>query len=67
MDSSSLLWGLLFSSIGLGYAMYGRRRRAVVPFLCGLALMAFPYFVENTLALLLVGSGLAVLPCFVRL
>ncbi len=67
MDSSSLLWGLLFSSIGLGYAMYGRRRRAVVPFLCGLALMGFPYFVENTLALLLIGGGLAVLPYFVRL
>ncbi|HSC82759.1 MAG TPA: hypothetical protein VLC30_03985 [Pseudomonas sp.] len=67
MDSSSLLWGLLFGSIGLGYAMYGRRRRAMVPFLCGLALMGFPYFVSDTTALVLIGATLLALPYFVRI
>jgi len=42
-----LLWGLLFGSIGLGYFIYGKKQRAVVPLVCGLALMLFPYFVSN--------------------
>jgi hypothetical protein len=42
MNESWLLWGLLFGSIGLGYFIYGKRQRAVVPLVCGLALMIFP-------------------------
>jgi len=62
-----LLWGLLFGSIGLGYFIYGKRQRAVVPLLCGIALMVFPYFVSNIV--LLVGTGilLAAIPYFFRL
>ena len=41
MTTSSLLWGVLFGSIGLGFLIYGRRQRAVVPLLCGLALASF--------------------------
>jgi hypothetical protein len=61
------LWGLLFGSIGLGYFIYGKKQKAVVPLVCGVALMVFPYFVSN--ALLLVGSGivLAAIPYFLRL
>lgn len=64
---SSLLWGLLFGSIGLGYFIYGKKQRAVVPLVCGLALMLFPYFVSNMM--LLVGSGviLIAIPYFLRL
>ena len=28
MDTGLLLWGLLFSSIGLGYFIYGKRQQA---------------------------------------
>ena len=31
MSTSSILWGLLFGSIGLGFLIYGRKQRAVVP------------------------------------
>ena len=67
MNESWLLWGLLFGSIGLGFFVYGKRQRAVVPLVCGLALMAFPYFVSNTLLLVLVGVALIAVPYFVRL
>jgi predicted membrane protein len=67
MDTSSLLWGLLFGSIGLGFLIYGRKQRAVVPLICGLALMIFPYFVSNTILLIAIGIVLIVIPYFVRL
>ena len=67
MTTSSLLWGVLFGSIGLGFAIYGRRQRAIVPLLCGVALMVFPYFVSNTLLLVVIGVALMAIPYFFRL
>jgi predicted membrane protein len=67
LDTSSLLWGLLFGSIGIGFFVYGKRQRAIVPFVCGIALMAFPYFVSNTFLLVAIGVALMALPYFVRL
>ena len=61
-----LLWGLLFGSIGLGYFIYGKKQRAVVPLVCGLALMVFPYFVPNTILLVRIGVLLTAIPYFLR-
>lgn len=66
MSTSSIFWGLLFGSIGLGYFLYGRKQQAIVPLLSGLALMVFPYFVSNAILLVAVGLALAVLPWFFR-
>ena len=66
MNTSNLLWGLLFSSIGLGFFLYGRKQRAIVPLVCGLGLMIFPYFVANNIVLVGVGVVLVVIPYFVR-
>jgi hypothetical protein len=62
-----ILWGLLFGSIGLGFFVYGRRQRAIVPLVCGLGLMLFPYFVSNTLVLVVTGVVLIAVPYFVRI
>lgn len=67
MNEAWMLWGLLFGSIGLGFFIYGKKQRAVVPLVCGLALMLFPYFVASTVWLVIVGGGLIVTPYFVRL
>lgn len=67
MTASALLWGVLFGSIGLGFFIYGRKQRAVVPLMCGLALMVFPYFVGNTFWLLAIGVVLMSIPYFLRL
>ena len=67
MSTSSLLWGLLFGSIGLGFFLYGKKQQAVVPLFCGLALMVFPYFVSNTILLVTIGAALTALPYFVRI
>ncbi|MET1162172.1 MAG: hypothetical protein ABWY48_06485 [Pseudoxanthomonas sp.] len=66
MDTASLLWGLLFGSVGLGYFIYGKNQKALVPALCGLVLMVFPYFVSSTLLLVAVGVALMAIPWFVR-
>jgi len=67
LQTSSLLWGLLFGSIGLGFFVYGRRQKVVVPLVCGLALMIFPYFVPNTVLLVMVGLVLMAIPYFIRM
>jgi hypothetical protein len=58
---------LFFGSIGLGFFIYGRKQRAVVPLLCGLALMVFPYFVSNVMLLVGIGVVLVAIPYFLRL
>jgi hypothetical protein len=67
LDTSTLLWGLLFGSIGLGFFVYGRRQKKVVPLVSGLALMIFPYFVSNTILLVTLGIALIAIPYFVRM
>jgi hypothetical protein len=67
MNTSSLLWGVLFGSIGLGFFVYGRRQKVVVPLACGVALMIFPYFVSNTVLLVAIGVVLIAIPYFIRM
>jgi hypothetical protein len=61
-----LLWGLLFGSIGLGFFIYGKNQRAVVPLVCGVALMVFPYLVSNVMLLVGIGALLIAIPYFLR-
>lgn len=67
MSTAILLWGVLFSSIGLGLFIYGKKQRKVVPLISGIALIAYPYFISNTLALVVIGIALVCIPYFVRL
>ena len=67
MSTSSLLWGLLFGSVGLGFFVYGRKQKVVVPLVCGLVLMVFPYFISNTILLVAIGVALMAVPYFVRI
>jgi len=67
LNTSWLLWGLLFGSVGLGFFVYGKKQKAVVPLICGLALMIYPYFISNTILLVAIGAALIALPYFVRI
>lgn len=67
LSASSLFLGVLFGSVGLGFFIYGRKQRTIVPLLCGLALMVVPYFIPNALLLFAVGFVLVAVPYFVRL
>jgi len=66
MNTATMMWGLLFGSIGAGFFVYGKKQGKPVPLLCGIALVLFPYFVSNTLALVAVGVLLCAIPYFYR-
>lgn len=61
-----LLWGVLFGSVGFGYFMYGKKQRAIVPLVCGLALMVVPYFIANAILLVMVCAAIIAVPYFFR-
>ena len=64
---STLMWGIIFGSIGLGFFVYGKKQKAIIPLLSGIGLMVFSYFISNIYILILSGIVLVALPCFVRM
>jgi len=64
---SIIIWSLLFGSIGMGFFMYGKKQRAIVPLCSGVALMVFPYFITSIVMLVIIGVALIAIPYFVRL
>jgi hypothetical protein len=65
-NESELFLGLLFSSVGFGFFLYGKKQRMVVPLSCGLALMVYPYFMPSAVVLVLIGMVLVAIPYFFR-
>ena len=67
MDESKLIWGLLFGAVGIGYLIYGRRQRILLPFVAGIGLIGLPYLVDDIAILVLGGVVLLALPFVVKL
>jgi hypothetical protein len=66
MNATQLFLGVIFSSIGLGYFMYGKKQKMTVPLVCGLVLMLFTYFIESNILITVIGIVLSILPYFLR-
>ena len=66
MNATQLFLGVIFSSIGLGYFLYGKKQKMTVPFVVGLVLMVFPYFIESNILLSGIGILLSITPYFLR-
>jgi hypothetical protein len=66
MSEATLLWGVLFGSIGVGYFIYGRRQSRPIPLLCGVVLLIYPYFMPNVAALIIIGAIFVAVPYFIR-
>ena len=64
---TTLMVSVLFSSIGAGYFIYGKKQRQVVPLLTGLALCVYPYFLSNGYAIVVVGVLLTAVSWLIRL
>ena len=62
-----LIWGMVFGSIGVGFFIYEKQQKAIVPLCVGVALCVFPYFIANVYVLVLVGVSLLTIPYFVRM
>ncbi|HBM16167.1 MAG TPA: hypothetical protein DD381_07500 [Lentisphaeria bacterium] len=67
MDVTSLLiWGMLFGAAGIGFIVYGRKQKAVIPLLTGIALLVVPYFISSVYVLVITGLVLLAIPYFIR-
>jgi hypothetical protein len=55
LSSANLIGGLVFGSIGFVAFIYGKRMHVWKPMFLGIALMAYPYFVENDILLFGIG------------
>ena len=64
---SQFMWGIFFGIIGLGFFSYGKKQKAIVPLVVGVALFVIPYFISNVYALVIVGAILVVLPYYVEI
>jgi len=66
MDSNSLMIGILAGIVGGAYVLYGRKASKILPAVCGVGLMVYPYFIDNVWALLVIGAVLCALPFVFR-
>ncbi len=66
MNATQLFLGVIFSSIGLGYFLYGKKQHMTVPLVCGLVLMFFTYFMDSTVLISVTGILFSILPYFLR-
>ena len=62
----NIIGGLIFGMIGFVAFMYGKKEKSAKPFVLGLVLMIYPYFIANTIALYAVGIVLTALLSFWR-
>lgn len=63
---ATLLWGMLFGAIGVGFFIYGKRQAMIMPLVCGIALIVFPWFVSGALPTFVIGLALVAIPFVLR-
>ncbi|MEX0963909.1 MAG: hypothetical protein WDZ52_07720 [Pseudohongiellaceae bacterium] len=66
-DTSYLLISLIFSSLGLGYFIYGKKQKHKIAFYSGLGLMLYPYMISDPIMLIVIGIALLFAPKFIQL
>lgn len=66
LDTGYLLTSLIFSSIGIGYFVYGKRQQHKVARYAGIGLMIYPYFITAVPAMIIAGVALMTAPRIIR-
>ena len=67
MDSlASVMWSVVFGSVGVGFFVYGKRQRSPMPYAVGAALVALPYFAPDIYWLVGLGVVLTALPFWLK-
>lgn len=66
MNTSTLMWGVIFGSMGLGFFVYGKKQKAIIPFISGIGLMVIPYFISNVFILVTTGIVFVASPFFIK-
>jgi hypothetical protein len=58
----TLLFGLLFGSIGTVYMIYGKRQSSVIHIVVGAILVVYPYLFSNAILVFAAGVILTAIP-----
>ena len=66
MDSVSLMYSLVFGTLGFGFLLYGKNAARLIPLGAGLGLMVFPCFITSVPIMLAVCIPLAAAPFVIR-
>lgn len=61
MDGNEILAGLLISTVGFGFFLYGKKQSRVPQMVGGLLLMGYPYVVPGLLPTIAVGALIGLL------
>ncbi len=61
MSAANLFAGILFGCVGFGAFIYGKKQSSFKTMTIAAALIIFPYFVSNTIALYAIGVVLTTL------
>lgn len=61
-NKGSIIAMIVFSIIGMGYLAYGKKSQKLLMVFCGIGLMGYPYFIDGTLHIILIGLVLSALP-----
>jgi len=56
LSAANLIGGFVFGSIGFVAFVYGKRMNLWKPMFLGIALMIYPYFISNDLAMIAIGA-----------
>ena len=56
-NTNTLVASLIWGSVGVGFFIYGKKQRSMVPLFGGIALVALSYFVESALYMTLACIG----------
>ena len=65
-STSQMIWSVIFGSVGLGFFIYGKKQKATIPLIAGIALFIFPYFVANTNLLVFSGCAISAIPFMLK-
>ncbi len=66
MDTTSLFFNLIISSIGMGYFIYGKKQNKLLFLADGVVMGIYPYFIKSDLTTILVGVVLVLFPFIAR-
>jgi hypothetical protein len=64
--TTQLMLGVLVSSVGIGYVVYGKRQQRFIATVSGVALCAYPYFVANIYLFVVLSVLFIMLPFVIR-
>ena len=66
LGMANIIGGLIFGSIGFIAFVYGKKQSSFKIMMLGALLMAYPYFIQNTIAVYAVGAALTAALFFLR-